>query len=114
TFALMALLLAAWILLVRSPRPLWAGSVLLLSLLWAFARDTNAYVLAVVAVLVALSLLRPERRHLKLVLAVGCCAIFLLDYGSAQAGKRWLQPMVDIIDHRVLTTPAMERFFVAH
>jgi hypothetical protein len=114
TFALMALLIAAWLLLVRSPRPLWAGAVLVLSLFWAFARDTNAYVLLVVGVLVALTVYRPEHRRLKLVLALGCCAIFLLDYGSAQAGKRWLQPMVDIIDHRVLTTPGMERYFVAH
>jgi hypothetical protein len=70
-------------------------------------------VLLVVGVLVALTLVRPGHRRLKLVLALGCCAIFLLDYGSAQAGKRWLQPMVDIIDHRVLPTPAMERYFVA-
>lgn len=114
TFSLMALLIAAWILLVRSPRKLWVGVVLLLALLWAFARDTNAYVVVVVAVLVALTLSRPEHRPLKLVLALGCCAIFLLDYGSAQAGKRWFRPMVDVIAHRVLTTPALERDFVAH
>jgi hypothetical protein len=113
TFALCALLLAAWVMLVRSPRPAWAAAVLVLSLLWAFARDTNAYVLAVVGVLVAFTLVRPEHRRLKLVLALGCCAIFLLDYGSAQVGKRWLQPMVDIVDHRVLTTPAMDSYFVA-
>lgn len=114
TFALCALLIAAWILFVRAPRPLWAATVLALSLFWAFARDTNAYVLVVVAVIVALTLLRPEHRRLKLVLAVGCGAIFLLDYGSAQAGKRWLQPMVDVVDHRVLTTQAIERYFVGH
>lgn len=114
TFALCALLIAAWLLLVRSPRPLWAAAVLVLSLLWAFARDTNAYVLVVVAVLAALTLVRVEHRRLKLVLALGCCAIFLLDYGSAQAGKRWFHPMVDIVDHRVLATPSMERYFVAH
>lgn len=113
TFALCALLIACWILLVRSPRPLWVAAVLVLSLLWAFARDTNAYVLVVVGVLVALTLVRPDHRRLKVVLAFGCCAIFLVDYGSAQAGKRWLQPMVDIVDHRVLTTPPMEHYFVA-
>jgi hypothetical protein len=114
TFALMALLIAAWILLLRSPRALWVGSILVLSLLWAFARDTNAYVLVVVAVLAALSLFRLGHRRLKLVLALGCCVIFLLDYGSAQGGKRWVQPMIDVIDHRVLTSPAMKRYFVAH
>jgi len=114
TFALCALLIAAWILFVRAPGPLWAAAVLVLSLFWAFARDTNAYVLLVVAFVVALALLHPQRRRLKLLLVIGCCAVFVLDYGSAQAGKRWLQPMVDVVEHRVLTTPSLERFFVVH
>ncbi len=113
TFALCALLVAAWIQLVRTPRPFWVVAVLVLSLFWTFARDTNAYVLVPVAVLVALTLLRREHRLLKIVLALGCCAIFALDYGSAQVGKRWRQPMVDVVDHRVLTSPSMERYFVA-
>jgi hypothetical protein len=107
-------LLAAWIVVVRSPRARWAAAVLVLTLLWAFARDTNAYVALVVAVLVALTLVRPDRRRLKGVLVAGLCAIFLLDYASADAGKRWLQPMIDIIEHRVVVSPPIERYFVAH
>jgi len=114
TFALCALLVAAWIELVRSPRPLLVAIVLVLSLLWAFARDTNAYVLLVIGILTAVTLTRREHRGLKLALTLGCCAIFLLDYGSAQVGKRWLQPMIDVVGHRVLVTPAMERYFAAH
>jgi hypothetical protein len=113
TLSLCALLIAAWIELVRSPRPLSAGIVLALSVLWAFARDTNAYVLVFIGIVTALTLTRREHRRLKVVLTLGCCAIFLLDYGSAQAGKRWLQPMIDVVNHRVLVTPSMERYFVA-
>jgi hypothetical protein len=113
TFSLTALLLAAWLLLVRSPRPRWVAAVLVLSTLWAFARDTNAYVLAVVGVMALGSLATRPHRRLKTALAVGCIAIFLLDYASADAGKRWLQPMIDVVDHRVLTTPSLERWFVA-
>jgi hypothetical protein len=113
TLALTALLLAAWIALVRSPRRRWVAAVLVVSVLWAFARDTNSYVLIVVAALVAVTLARPEHRRLKAVLVAGLCAVFLLDYGSAEAGKRWLQPMIDIVDHRVLNDPAMERYFTA-
>lgn len=113
TLALSALLLAAWLMLLRSPRWCWVVVVLALSVLWAFARDTNAYVLLVVAALVAVALVRPERRRLKGVLVAGLCAVFLLDYGSAEAGKRWLQPMIDIVDHRVLNDPSMERYFSA-
>jgi hypothetical protein len=111
--ALCALLIAAWIELVRTPRPLLVWIALALSLFWAFARDTNAYVLLFVGILTAVTLTRREHRRLKLALTLGCCAIFLLDYGSAQAGKRWLQPMIDVVDHRVLVTPAMERYFAA-
>jgi len=114
TLALCALLAAAWIELVRTPRPLLVGIVLALSLFWAFARDTNAYGLLFIGILTALTLARREHRRLKLALTLGCCAVFLLDYGSAQAGKRWLQPMIDVVDHRVVVTPAMERYFVAH
>lgn len=113
TLALLALLIAVWLELVRRPSRSLVAAVLVLSLLWAFARDTNAYVLLVVGVLVALTLVRPGYRELKAVLAVGCCAVFLLDYASADVGKRWLQPMRDVVDHRVLTTPSLERYFVA-
>lgn len=113
TFALGALLIAAWLQLVRSPQWRWVATVLVLSLLWVFARDTNAYVVLVVGVIVALTLFRPEYRHFKLALAVGCCALFLLDYGSAQAGKRWVLPMTDVVDHRVLPNPSMRAFFVS-
>jgi hypothetical protein len=114
TFALGALMLAAWLVLVRSPRARWGAAVLVLTLLWVFARDTNAYVVLVIAVLAALTLLQPDRRRLKGVLVAGLCAIFLLDYASADAGKRWLQPMIDVVEHRVVDTPPMERYFVAH
>ena len=113
TLSLTALLLAAWIQLVRAPRPLWVAAVLACSLLWVFARDTNAYVVLAVAALVAVTLLRNDHRRLKLALAVGCCAIFALDYGSAEAGKRWLQPMKDVVTYRVIPNRSLRHYFVA-
>jgi hypothetical protein len=113
TFSLGALLLAAWIKLIRAPQRLWAGAALVLSTLWAFARDTNAYVLLMVALLVALTLFRPDHRRLKLTLVAGCCAIFLLGYASADVGRRWLQPMRDVVAHRVLPNPGLRGYFVA-
>jgi hypothetical protein len=113
TLSLTALLLAAWLELVRSPRPLWAGVVLAVSVLWVFARDTNAYVVLVVAALVALTLIRGNHRRLKVALAVGCGAIFALGYGSAEAGTRWLQPMRDVVTHRVLLDRSLRTYFVA-
>ena len=112
-FSLAALVVAAWLELVRSPRPLIAGAVVALSLLWAFARDTNADVVLAAAVLTALTLLRPDYRRLKLALVVGLCAVFALDYASADAGKRWLQPLRDVVTYRVIPNPPMLRWFEA-
>ena len=114
TFALTALLVAAWIMLVQHPGKGWAAAVLTLSLLWAFARDTNAEVLLVVGILVALTLVNPARRRLKVVLAVGCIVIFALDYGSAEAGKRWLQPFKDVVTYRVMSTDSLRAYFESH
>lgn len=111
TLALTVLLLVAWIALIGDPRPRLAGAVIVLSLLWAFARDTNAYVLLVVGLFVAVTLVRSAYRRVKLVLVAGCCAIFLADYGSADAGKRWRQPLVDVVVHRVITHPSITSYF---
>jgi hypothetical protein len=114
TFSIHALLLAAWRELVQRPNWRWTATVLALSLLWAFARDTDSYVVLFVGVLVAVTAWRPGYRKLKLVLVAGCVAIFLLDYGSATVGKRWLQPMDDIVAHRVVPVPSLQSYFVAH
>jgi hypothetical protein len=114
TFSLTALLVAAWLAVVR--RPTWTRVVLVLvvALLWSFARDTNAYILLLVGVIAALTLLDRSWRTRKAALAVGCVAIGLATVGSANAGHRWVQPLRDVVVHRVLTHPALRSYFVAH
>jgi hypothetical protein len=112
TFSLMALLVAAWLRLAVAPRWKLVISVLAVSVLWAFARDTNGQLLAVVALILLGSVFRPKHRRLKLALAFGCVAIFALDYASADVGKRWLQPMQNVISTRVLPNPDLRRFFL--
>ena len=93
TFALLALLLAAWITLVRSPRPRWAAAVLVLSLLWVFARDTNAYVLLVVPALLALASLTVALIVFSVAAQIASLAIFV------PAGRRRRAPFAKR-DHR--------------
>ena len=114
TFSLTALLLAAWIAVVRDPRTRWVVAVLGLSLFWSFARDSNEYAVLFTGVFVALTLVHRGERRIKAALAVGCLAIFLLAYASADAGKRWRQPLVDVIVHRVLPSASLRSYFVAH
>ncbi len=114
TYSLTALLLAAWITVARNPRTQWVVVVLVLSLLWAFARDSNEYAVLFTGIFVAITLVHPGQRRLKTALVVGCLAIFLLAYVSADAGKRWRLPLVDVIAHRVLPAPSLRTYFVAH
>jgi len=113
-FALTAVVLAAWLALVRCPSRARAAVVLVLMLFWAFARDTNAYLVLVVGALVAVSLLDPRRRQLKLALVAGCAAIFAVGFASAEAGERWLGPIHDIVFRRVIPTPELSRYFAQH
>jgi hypothetical protein len=114
TFALMALLVAAWLWLVRHPTPARAAVVLMVLLLWTFTRDSNAYVVLAVAVLVALSLVDQRHRRMKLALLAGCVSIFGAGVASAEAGKRWLLPVKDVVFRRVIETPEMSRYFARH
>jgi hypothetical protein len=111
TFALLALVLAGWLALVRRPTPLRAALALVATFFWVFARDTNAYVVLALAALIALSLVDARRRRLKLALVAGCAAIFAASFASAEAGQRWLLPVHDIVFRRVLETPDMKRYF---
>ena len=112
SLSLLALVLAAWLLVVRRPTCGRVAAVLVVSLLWAFARDTNAYEVLLAGVLSGAALVRPGARGAKLGLALGCVAIFAVNTASADAGKRWLQPMVDVVAHRVLPDPSLRAHFV--
>ena len=114
TFALTALLLAAWFGLLRRPTRAAAVLVVVLLLLWTFARDSNAYVVLALAVLLAFSLLEARQRRLKLALLVACASIFAAGFGSAEAGERWLQPMHDVVFRRVIPTPGLREYFAQH
>jgi hypothetical protein len=114
TFALTAVVLAAWLALVQRPTPARAGLVLVLLLFWTFARDSNAYVVLAVAVIVAVSLVDERRRRLKLALLGGCVVIFAASFASAEAGQRWLLPIHDVVFRRVIPTPDMSRYFAQH
>lgn len=86
SLSLMAAVTAAWLWLVERPTPLNVGALLALSLLWAFTRDTNAYVVAMTIPLLALAVWRGRPRGLLAVALVGACAIFALNQLSANTG----------------------------
>jgi hypothetical protein len=111
SLSLTALLLAAWLLFVRSPTWLGVAGVLGITLLWTFARDSHAYVVLITALVVLGSLAQRSYRPQKAALTAGSVVIFALGVASANAGVRWYQPMRDILLNRVAVDPGMEKYF---
>lgn len=121
SISLTALLLAAWLELVRVPRPVAAVGVLLVTVLWVFARDSNGIVaLCTVPFVVAWGLWRPSPlgRAWILGLAGGVAAAFalsLLATGTQAAQlRRTERPILHVIGRRVLASPAETRWFRDH
>ena len=113
SLSLAALLVAAWIWFVRVPGWPSVAAVLGATLLWAFVRDSHAYVILFVAVVLLASLALRTRTSHKAALAAGSIVIALLSMASANEGSRWYQPMRDILLNRVAADRGMEDYFEA-
>jgi hypothetical protein len=111
SLSLTALLVAAWLVVARRPTWIAVAGVLATTLFWTFARDSHAYLLLFVALLVALSLIDPAARPQKVVLAGASVVIAALSIASANEGLRWYQPMRDILLNRVDVDADMEAYF---
>lgn len=86
-------------------------------LLWALARDTNSYCALAIcgACLVAVLFFRKKLKHQTTfwtVLAVCSGIIFLFQNFSANHGKRWQFPLVNVLSQRILVDPKKTEFFV--
>jgi hypothetical protein len=121
SISLTAVVLAAWLELVRAPRRLAVAGVLLASVLWVFARDSNGVIaLAIVPFVLVWALWRPGAlgRASPLVLAGGLAATFALSFlatGTEAAQlRRTERPILHVIGRRVLAHPAETRWFLAH
>lgn len=116
--SLTAAVLAAWLALVRAPSGWTIAAVLGTSLPWAFARDTDAYLVLLAVPFVLVWAARPGRRRGRIVLAVGLVAIFAANGLSTTrpngGALRWEIPLFDVITTRVLTSDSELRYFREH
>jgi len=107
----MALFLATWLWLLRG----WSsGKVVVLSLVaiaWAFTRDTNGWVLLMLAGLILLGVLFFGARKRYLTVAIVFVAIFALSNLSANIGHRWYFPFQSVLAKRILTDERALGFF---
>jgi hypothetical protein len=111
SLSLAALLVAAGIWVVVNPNWWTVAGFLAVSLIWAFVRDSHAYVILFIAAAVLVTIAYRPRREYKVALATGSLVIALLSIASANEGVRWYQPMRDILLNRVAADPSMEEYF---
>jgi hypothetical protein len=83
----------------------------LVAFLWAFTRDTNGWILLMVAGLIILGVLfwRARKRYLSVALVFS--VIFSLSNLSADIGHRWVFPFQNVLAQRILPDPESLSFF---
>lgn len=120
SLSLTALVLAAWLELVRAPRREMVVAVLAVTLFWVFARDSNGVITLCLVPVVAAWAWRPGAlgRPWSLGLAGGLLAIFLASFlattTDAAQVRRNERPILHVIGRRVLANADQERYFRAH
>jgi hypothetical protein len=117
SISLTVLVLAAWLELVRAPRPAMVVAVLVVTVLWVFARDSNGVIALAAAPLVALWAIRPGAlgRRWMLGLAGGLLTIFALSFLATTTEDAQLRrnerPILHVIGRRVLASPGQTAYF---
>jgi hypothetical protein len=114
SLSLLALLVAALLLYVERPGRLRLASLLVVGLLWAFARDPNGYdLLFVVPVLAVTAVARRGRRVPDSVAAAGLLAIFVLSSASTSVSLRWENPFYNVMGRRILPDATAVSYFAS-
>ena len=113
SLSLLALFAASGLWLLRA----WAISrltaMIVVGLLLAFARDTNAWLLLMLAALLLGAVLARWAPPRTLIPIAAFVMIFGLSYANANLGSRWVFPLGNLIARRILPDGAAVRFFRA-
>lgn len=109
----LALFLAVCLWLLREWRPWKVAAFFGVALLLAFTRDTNAWMLLALCLLLILAVVVRWAQARALILAGGLVGVFLLSYASATLGERLSFPLGNLITRRVLPNAASVQFFEA-
>jgi len=111
SLSLMALFIGSWLWLLEGWNRQKMALMLATAFLWGFTRDTNAWVLLLIASTsaVAGSLWRSQRHYL---LVAAILALFFVGNEIANHwAQRWRVPFVNVIGQRVLLDPESRAYF---
>jgi hypothetical protein len=111
SLSFLALFIAGWFWLMKSWGWQKVISILIVALLWAFCRDTNAWVILMVAffLLLLMALRLIDRKYL--IFPVAFMIIFFLSNLSADVGNRWVFPFQNVLGRRILPNAQSVDFF---
>ena len=107
----LVLFLAACLWLLESWKPGRVTVALLAGFALAFTRDTNAWMLLMLALLITVGVIVRWAPRKSLILAGGLAMLFLLSNASADRGNRWVFPLGNLITQRVLPDDSAVRYF---
>jgi hypothetical protein len=82
-----------------------------IAFIFAFTRDTNAYILAMLAGLLLFALIFRWARPQVLIVAGIFLAIFFINNLSADVSQRWTFPFINVVGKRLLPYAAMNQAF---
>lgn len=132
-FSLFVVFVALWILFLKNRQPSWLVWIAAAAPVWVGARDTNSYVLLMIAGVIIIVMLAnilltrvfqrpdsPVRRSTMLplihlvVLCIWFGIVFALSSFSADRGNRWQYPFYNILGRRILPVPEYIAYFADH
>jgi hypothetical protein len=108
------LFLAAGLWLLRQWRTERVAAVIVAGFFLAFTRDTNAYLLLMLAGLLSLAAVFRWARPGVLILSLAFVGVFLLNNADADLGHRWVFPFLNVVGRRVLPNTQAVDFFEAN
>lgn len=111
SLSLMALFIVTWLWLLEGWNRQKVALMLATAFLWVFTRDTNAWVILMIAGVSAAvgSLWRSQGRYL--LIAAILAVLFVGNEIADNSAKRWQQPFMNVIGKRVLPDPESRAYF---
>jgi len=104
-------LIASAVWLLRGWRADKVVVLFVIAFIFAFTRDTNAYLLAMFAGLILFAVLFRWAMPNALIVAAGFMLIFLISNLSADTSERWMFPLVNVVGKRILPYAASVKSF---
>lgn len=111
TLSLFALFIAFWLSVVRDWKTGNVIGLLFITFLWVFTKDSNAYIVLMIAALVgALAIAIKEYRHY-LIISSSFILFFILSLSSSNISQRWIAPFDHVLTMRIQKSNEDVQFF---